>query len=73
MAFDHAPVLDFGITLSTAAAKLRLGRLGVVALQDPGLRLRHLTERPEGDAVPYGNERPCRQVTTGPDRSRGRR
>ena len=32
-------------------AKLCFGRLGVVALQDPGLRLRHLAERPEGDAL----------------------
>ena len=32
-------------------AKLGFGRLGVVALQDPGLRLGHLAQRPERDAV----------------------
>ena len=38
-------------TLLDGRAKLGLGRLGVVALQDPGLRLGHLAQRPESDSV----------------------
>ena len=35
-------------------AELRLGRLGGVGLEDAGLRLDHLAERPEGDALAVG-------------------
>ncbi len=35
-------------------AQLPAGRLGVVGLQDPGLRLHDLADRPERDALPVG-------------------
>ena len=42
--------------------ELRAGLVGGVGLEDAGLRLDDLAERPERDAVAVGRQRPCRQV-----------
>ena len=51
VAFHPAGLPDLVEDVLDGRAKLGFGRLGVVALQDPGLRLGHLAQRPEGDAV----------------------
>ena len=51
MALDPMGALGVGDEIRHRLAQLRLGRLGGVGLEDPGLRLDHLPHGPEGDAL----------------------